>query len=207
MHGQGRGRERESCVIPQVVEEGSKEEKGKKGMNKKEGRRNECRKSEESVRGYKHFFILLFFSFQRVTSAPLIPFLLFCTYFSNKRANDTMSSDTHSTTLTTNNADTVDTHNHLTPEAITTTELTQQEGRVTNEILATVGPVATELAQEFSIDSLSAPAVKEAQGQIQTVALQMDGIRTQVGQVPHIRLCSLIPGLHCSTARNLTGSR
>lgn len=84
---------------------------------------------------------------------------------------------------------------------MTTESATQQEGRVPSEALATVWPVAAELAQEFSIESLSAPAVKEAQGQIQTVALQMDGIRTQVGQVPPICRCSLIPGLRQAPTR------
>ncbi|KAF9538916.1 hypothetical protein EC957_006029 [Mortierella hygrophila] len=114
-----------------------------------------------------------------------------------------MNSDTHSTTPTTNIADIVHTHDHLTPPvpATTTESLTQQEGRVTNETLATVGPVAAELAQEFSIESLSAPAVKEAQGQIQTVALQMDGIRTQVGQIK-----DQLPGLNQQTVALIEGA-
>lgn len=74
------------------------------------------------------------------------------------------------------------------------TSVAQSEGYVAKETLATVGLVATELAQEFSIESLSAPAVKEAQSQIQTVALQMDGIRTQVSQVLHTCLCTAAVG-------------
>lgn len=176
--------------------------KERKGMDKKEGRRNERRKSEERVRGYKHFYsFVLFLPTSHVRS--LFLFFYFAPTIPTNSQNDTMNSDTHSTTLTTNNADIMDTHDYLIPEATTTTEtVAQLEGRVTNETLATVGPVAAELAQEFSIESLSAPAVKEAQGQIQTVALQMDGIRTQVGQVPPIRLSSGIPGLRRSTTRN-----
>ncbi|KAF9338114.1 hypothetical protein BGZ91_009051 [Linnemannia elongata] len=84
---------------------------------------------------------------------------------------------------------------------MTTESATQQEGRVPSEALGTVWPVAAELAQEFSIESLSAPAVKEAQGQIQTVALQMDGIRTQVGQIK-----DQLPGLNQQTAALIEGA-
>ncbi|KAG9067750.1 hypothetical protein KI688_011337 [Linnemannia hyalina] len=114
-----------------------------------------------------------------------------------------MNSDTHSTTPTANIADILHSHDHLTPPepATTTDSLAQHEGRVTNETLATVGPVAAELAQEFSIESLSAPAVKEAQGQIQTVALQMDGIRTQVGQIK-----DQLPGLNQQTVALIEGA-
>ncbi|KAF9154999.1 hypothetical protein BG015_011329 [Linnemannia schmuckeri] len=82
-----------------------------------------------------------------------------------------------------------------------TASLAQQERIVTKETLATVEPVAAELAQEFSIESLSAPAVKEAQGQIQTVALQMDRIRTQVGQIK-----DQLPGLNQQTAALIEGA-
>ncbi|KAG0318810.1 hypothetical protein BGZ97_003251 [Linnemannia gamsii] len=81
------------------------------------------------------------------------------------------------------------------------TSVAQSEGYVAKETLATVGLVATELAQEFSIESLSAPAVKEAQSQIQTVALQMDGIRTQVSQIK-----DQLPGLNQQTAALLEGA-
>ncbi|KAF9166478.1 hypothetical protein DFQ27_000527 [Actinomortierella ambigua] len=43
--------------------------------------------------------------------------------------------------------------------------------------------IANELAQEFSVESLSRPAVSETQHQIQTVAIQMDGLRTQINQI------------------------
>ncbi|KAF9900943.1 hypothetical protein EC991_006717 [Linnemannia zychae] len=88
---------------------------------------------------------------------------------------------------------------------VTTIEKTSakamQQGNVTKETLTKVGPVAAELAQEFSIESLSAPAVMEAQGQIQTVALQMDGVRTQVGQIK-----DRLPGLNRQTAELIEGA-
>ncbi|KAG0338450.1 hypothetical protein BG000_003953 [Podila horticola] len=43
--------------------------------------------------------------------------------------------------------------------------------------------VSQELADEFSVESLTTPAIRNAQDQIQTVALQMDGIRTVITQV------------------------
>ncbi|KAF9326760.1 hypothetical protein BG006_009837 [Podila minutissima] len=43
--------------------------------------------------------------------------------------------------------------------------------------------VSQELADEFSVESLTTPAIRGAQDQIQTVALQMDGIRTVITQV------------------------
>ncbi|KAF9975857.1 hypothetical protein BGZ73_000308 [Actinomortierella ambigua] len=43
--------------------------------------------------------------------------------------------------------------------------------------------IATELGQEFSVESLSRPAIFETQHQIQTVAIQMDGLRTQICQI------------------------
>ncbi|KAF9302025.1 hypothetical protein BGZ74_005937 [Mortierella antarctica] len=43
--------------------------------------------------------------------------------------------------------------------------------------------VSQELANEFSVESLTTPAIQDAQDQIQTVALQMDGIRTVITQV------------------------
>ncbi|KAF9110726.1 hypothetical protein BGX27_005958 [Mortierella sp. AM989] len=52
-----------------------------------------------------------------------------------------------------------------------------------NEALDPVLAVSTELAEEFSVEPLSASAMTEVQGQIQTVALQMDGVRTQIGQI------------------------
>ncbi|KAF9430905.1 hypothetical protein BGZ94_002403 [Podila epigama] len=43
--------------------------------------------------------------------------------------------------------------------------------------------VSLELAQEFSVDSLTTPAIRGAQDQIQTVALQMDDIRSVIHQI------------------------
>ncbi|KAF9438618.1 hypothetical protein BGZ76_006363 [Entomortierella beljakovae] len=51
-----------------------------------------------------------------------------------------------------------------------------------NEALP-IHAVAKELAEGFAIEPLSTSAVAGAQGQIQTVALQMDGVRTQIGQI------------------------
>ena len=90
-------------------------------------------------------------------------------------------SDTHAATHSPTNDETADSSNAAAPPTTATTV----EENVSKETLAALGPVAAELAQEFSIQSLSAPALKETEGQIQTVALQMDGIRTQVGQVPY----------------------
>ncbi|KAG0056255.1 hypothetical protein BGZ83_005810 [Gryganskiella cystojenkinii] len=65
-----------------------------------------------------------------------------------------------------------------------------------------VQAVATELAREFSIEALSTPAIKDAQGQIQTVALQMDGIRNQLGQIQ-----AEVPGLSEQTAALIAGAK
>ncbi|KAG0094442.1 hypothetical protein BGZ93_007218 [Podila epicladia] len=43
--------------------------------------------------------------------------------------------------------------------------------------------VSQEIVNEFSVESLTTPAIRDAQDQIQTVALQMDGIRTVITQV------------------------
>ncbi|KAG0229438.1 hypothetical protein BGW42_001593 [Actinomortierella wolfii] len=43
--------------------------------------------------------------------------------------------------------------------------------------------VAKELGAEYSVESLSRPAVTETQHHIRTVALQMDGVRTQISQI------------------------
>ncbi|KAF9989178.1 hypothetical protein BGZ75_007320 [Mortierella antarctica] len=64
-----------------------------------------------------------------------------------------------------------------------------------------VQAVAKELAQEFNVDSLATPVVRELGTQIQTVALQMDGIRTQVNQIQ-----DQIPGLNQQTKDLLEGA-
>ncbi|KAG0264405.1 hypothetical protein BG011_006881 [Mortierella polycephala] len=73
--------------------------------------------------------------------------------------------------------------------------------QVTDKSQEPLYAVAQELAQEFSIESLSTPSVKEAQGHIQTVALQMDGIRTQVGQIQ-----DQIPGINQQTKALIEGA-
>ncbi|KAF9352441.1 hypothetical protein BGX26_009749 [Mortierella sp. AD094] len=71
---------------------------------------------------------------------------------------------------------------------------TNQNSNEFSEPLDPVLAVATELAEEFSIEPLSTSAVTEAQGQIQTVALQMDGVRTQIGEIK-----GQLPGLQHQT--------
>ncbi|KAF9193403.1 hypothetical protein BGZ50_007475 [Haplosporangium sp. Z 11] len=73
--------------------------------------------------------------------------------------------------------------------------------QVTDKSQESLYVVSQELAQEFSIESLSTPSVKEAQGHIQTVALQMDGIRTQVSQIQ-----DQIPGLNQQTKALIEGA-
>ncbi|KAG0021798.1 hypothetical protein BGZ80_001677 [Entomortierella chlamydospora] len=76
-----------------------------------------------------------------------------------------------------------------------------QSTNESSEPLDSVLAVATELAEEFSIEPLSASAVTEAQGQIQTVALQMDGVRTQIGEIK-----SQLPGLQHQTKALFEGA-
>ncbi|KAF9090459.1 hypothetical protein BGX23_005957 [Mortierella sp. AD031] len=106
-------------------------------------------------------------------------------------------SDTHAATHSPTNDGTPENSNTTTPPPPTATA----EGNLSKETLATLAPVAAELAQEFSIESLSAPALKETEEQIQTVALQMDGIRTQVGQIQ-----DQLPGLNQQTAALIEGT-
>ncbi|KAF9921439.1 hypothetical protein FBU30_008506 [Linnemannia zychae] len=120
-----------------------------------------------------------------------------------------MNTDPHSTAHASENPSPAVTHARATTTTTTTgaqapmaeAMVTIQDEDVAKETWVSIKPIANELAQEFRVESLSAPAVKEAQGQIQTVALQMDGIRNQVGKIK-----DQLPGLSQQTAALIEGA-
>ncbi|KAF8923820.1 hypothetical protein BGZ52_009123 [Haplosporangium bisporale] len=67
----------------------------------------------------------------------------------------------------------------------TTTAVDAKQTQDASHVITTpesLKAVSQELAEEFSVESLTTPAIRDAQAQIQTVALQMDGIRSVIAE-------------------------